>query len=563
MVGLADRGVEQRHQRVADELHDRAARGEDLGRGHLEVAVEHRDDLLGRRRLGERGEPAQVGEHGRDLDDRAAERRLPGVGDQGGGDVGRHVLAEEAVELLVEPGVLQPHRELGRERGDHRPVASAEPAAPVHDQHPGGPVLDGERARHLLGPDVERAALRQRLLQVRRHRHARVRGERGREGQPAAVEQADAGRVAPEAGDDAADRPREQVALAQQHPRLVADGDEHVEPPDLLAVGAQRGGGPAQHRRLALGQAEAHRQPRGDQRHLRGRQLARLLPRDRRDELLQRGSVLRPHRAQGGLGADGVEQAPASRPRGGRSRRRCSRRSRTPPPSGRARATRSGASWRPAPRRPWPRRAARRRSGSTAARPSGAAGTAGSSARAAARYSGTARTTSTTTAPLPRSPTPGSASGGRPVSDTTPHTAASADEPAAQVRARAQGPSADGAVHVQRGRRAEHRREREPGGVARANPPLAWSSSTPGVASACSPKNSAAARKPSPTSRSRASPWWRAAPVDGQREPRGERRRHEHQPEVAGVVLPHDVGGRHGEQQPQARPAAARGGTPR
>ena len=50
-----------------------------------------------------------------------------------------------------------------------------------------------------------------------------------------------------------------------------------------------------------------------------------------------------------------------------------------------------------------------------------------------------------------------------------------------------------------------------PAGVARANPPLAWSSSTPGVASACSPKNSAAARKPSPTNSSRASPWWRAA----------------------------------------------------
>jgi hypothetical protein len=31
--------------------------------------------------------------------------------------------------------------------------------------------------------------------------------------------------------------------------------------------------------------------------------------------------------------------------------------------------------------------------------------------------------------------------------------------------------------------------------------------------------------------------------VDGEREPRGERRRHGHQPEVARVVLPHDVAG--------------------
>src|SRR6478672_5729844 len=49
-------------------------------------------------------------------------------------------------------------------------------------------ALDRERAGHLLGPDVERPALRQPLLQVRRHGQPRVRGEGGREGQPAAVE---------------------------------------------------------------------------------------------------------------------------------------------------------------------------------------------------------------------------------------------------------------------------------------------------------------------------------------------------------------------------------------
>jgi hypothetical protein len=36
-------------------------------------------------------------------------------------------------------------------------------------------------------------------------------------------------------------------------------------PLDLLAVGPQRGRGPAQHRRLPLGHPEAHGQPGGDQ----------------------------------------------------------------------------------------------------------------------------------------------------------------------------------------------------------------------------------------------------------------------------------------------------------
>ena len=63
------RGVdtEQRHDPVADELVDMAARGLDRLAHRLEIAVEHEDDVVGQPILAQAGEGAQIGEQHRDL----------------------------------------------------------------------------------------------------------------------------------------------------------------------------------------------------------------------------------------------------------------------------------------------------------------------------------------------------------------------------------------------------------------------------------------------------------------------------------------------------------------
>jgi hypothetical protein len=128
VVGLAGRGVEQGHDGVADELDDRAPVGQQHRHGPAEVPVEHGHDLVRGGPLGERGEPAQVGEQHRHLGHVPAEGGLGRVGQQGGGDVGRHVLAEQPVELAVQPGVLQPDGQLAGQGPQQPPVAVGEGA---------------------------------------------------------------------------------------------------------------------------------------------------------------------------------------------------------------------------------------------------------------------------------------------------------------------------------------------------------------------------------------------------------------------------------------------------
>src|SRR5215216_3819775 len=67
VVGLAGRGVEQGHDRVADELDDRAPVGQQQRHGPAEVLVEHAHHLVGGGPLGVGREPAQVGEEHRHL----------------------------------------------------------------------------------------------------------------------------------------------------------------------------------------------------------------------------------------------------------------------------------------------------------------------------------------------------------------------------------------------------------------------------------------------------------------------------------------------------------------
>ena len=146
VVGLAGRGVEQDHDGVADELDDRAPVGQQHRHGPAEVLVEHGHHPVGGGPLGERREAAQVGEEHRHLGHLPAQGGLGRVGQQGGGHVGRHVLAEQPVELAVEPGVLQPDGQLAGQGPQQPPVAVGErPLGPAHVQHPGQAVLDRQR----------------------------------------------------------------------------------------------------------------------------------------------------------------------------------------------------------------------------------------------------------------------------------------------------------------------------------------------------------------------------------------------------------------------------------
>ncbi len=149
MVGLRGGRVEQGEQGVADELHDRAAVAEDARHRRRVEAVEHVDDLAGRDLLGERGEPAQVGEQGGDLGQRTAERGLVRVGQQALGDVGRHVGAEQGLQLRVQPGVLQRDGQLGGQRGREGGVVGG--LADRDRQRARQVALHGQRVDHRAG----------------------------------------------------------------------------------------------------------------------------------------------------------------------------------------------------------------------------------------------------------------------------------------------------------------------------------------------------------------------------------------------------------------------------
>ena len=84
-----------------------------------------------------------------------------GVGQQRGRHAGDMYWRNSAVDLVVEPGVLQRDRELAGERAQQRPVALGELAAGPHElEHPGGVALDGERQHEhrTAGPTAPRRA---------------------------------------------------------------------------------------------------------------------------------------------------------------------------------------------------------------------------------------------------------------------------------------------------------------------------------------------------------------------------------------------------------------------
>ena len=87
VVGLPDRCVEQDHQRVAAEVRDRSALGEQERNREPEVVVQHLHDFGGLAVLREGGEALEVGEEDGDLPLLAAECRLGRIGEQRGGDV--------------------------------------------------------------------------------------------------------------------------------------------------------------------------------------------------------------------------------------------------------------------------------------------------------------------------------------------------------------------------------------------------------------------------------------------------------------------------------------------
>ena len=87
VVLVGDGRAEQGHDLVADDLVEPAAEGGDVGDEPLEAAVDEALDLLGVGRLGERGEPDQIGEQdggeaalvGPDHEGVAAGRAEPGL----------------------------------------------------------------------------------------------------------------------------------------------------------------------------------------------------------------------------------------------------------------------------------------------------------------------------------------------------------------------------------------------------------------------------------------------------------------------------------------------------
>ncbi len=165
MVGIGHRGAEDGHDRVADELVERALVGDHLARHRRQVFAEDVDDLLGRMPLGVGREVADVREQDRQVADLAAERERRGVVHQLVHDLG----ADEALEGALDPQTLallgeQPvHRDAdegqrhGQRRVDERqpeptqegPVDDAE-EEPPQDQHRGD-AQDGAQQRQEPG----------------------------------------------------------------------------------------------------------------------------------------------------------------------------------------------------------------------------------------------------------------------------------------------------------------------------------------------------------------------------------------------------------------------------
>ena len=80
-----------------------------------EVVVEHLHDLGRLAPLRERGEALEVGEEHGDVALLAAERGLRRIREQCSRNVRRHVLAEQAIEVVVHARVLDRDRELSGE----------------------------------------------------------------------------------------------------------------------------------------------------------------------------------------------------------------------------------------------------------------------------------------------------------------------------------------------------------------------------------------------------------------------------------------------------------------
>lgn len=102
VIGLAKRGIPDRHHGVPGELDDRAALAEDRGHRRLEVPVEQGDH--GRRvgPLGVRREALKIGKQHRHLHDLATEVRPALLPEKGRGHIRRKVLVEEPVHLCVQ-----------------------------------------------------------------------------------------------------------------------------------------------------------------------------------------------------------------------------------------------------------------------------------------------------------------------------------------------------------------------------------------------------------------------------------------------------------------------------
>jgi hypothetical protein len=91
VVGLRHRGIEDGHDLVTDELHDRASLSQDERDDSAEISIEQGNDIGRIGADGERRETAQVGEQDGRLGVLSAESRLARVREQRPGDVGLEV----------------------------------------------------------------------------------------------------------------------------------------------------------------------------------------------------------------------------------------------------------------------------------------------------------------------------------------------------------------------------------------------------------------------------------------------------------------------------------------
>ena len=192
------------------------------------MLVEHGHHPVGGGPLRERREHAQVGEEHRHLGHLPAQGGLGQVGQRGGGNVGRHVLAEQPVELAVGPGVLQPDGQLAGQ-GPQQPrsrSAGPRPGARPAPQPRSRPSAAGPTAPVPLG-------LLGQLQRLQRG-PARVAAVAGRH-LPSSASAACSGQPAASTPGTPADRPRPARPAARRAP---APGRSARPPPP--AAGARR-----------------------------------------------------------------------------------------------------------------------------------------------------------------------------------------------------------------------------------------------------------------------------------------------------------------------------------